>query len=56
MHHALLPFASPRAINGVSSTSYGTAMAKAIDYNLSRSPALIRLLDDGTLPIDNKRW
>ena len=31
----------------------GTAMAKAIDYNLGRWPALIRFLDDGALPIDN---
>lgn len=31
----------------------GTAMAKAIDYNLGRWPALTRFLDDGTLPIDN---
>ena len=34
-------------------TTDGTAMAKAIDYNLGRLPALIRFLDDGTLPIDN---
>ncbi|MET0986933.1 MAG: IS66 family transposase [Steroidobacteraceae bacterium] len=31
----------------------GTAIAKAIDYSLGRWPALIRFLDDGTLPIDN---
>jgi transposase len=31
----------------------GTAIAKAIDYTLGRWPALIRFLDDGTLPIDN---
>jgi transposase len=31
----------------------GTAIAKAIDYSLKRWPALIRFLDDGTLPIDN---
>ncbi|MDQ6620001.1 MAG: IS66 family transposase, partial [Pseudomonadota bacterium] len=31
----------------------GTAIAKAIDYSLGRWPALIRYLDDGTLPIDN---
>jgi transposase len=31
----------------------GTAIAKAIDYNLGRWPALIRFLDDGALPIDN---
>ena len=34
-------------------TTDGTAMAKAIDYSLGRWPALIRFLDDGTLPIDN---
>jgi hypothetical protein len=28
-------------------------MVKAIDYKLGRSPAPIRFLDDGTLPIDN---
>jgi transposase len=31
----------------------GTAIAKAIDYSLKRWPALIRFLNDGTLPIDN---
>jgi hypothetical protein len=31
----------------------GTAIAKAIDYSLKRWPALIRFLDDGTLPVDN---
>jgi transposase len=31
----------------------GTAIARAIDYSLNRWPALIRFLDDGTLPIDN---
>jgi transposase len=31
----------------------GTAIAKAIDYSLKRWPALIRFLDDGTVPIDN---
>jgi transposase len=31
----------------------GTAIAKAIDYSLGRWPALIRFLDDGTLPVDN---
>ncbi|MGZ5144870.1 MAG: IS66 family transposase [Burkholderiales bacterium] len=31
----------------------GTAIARAIDYSLGRWPALIRFLDDGTLPIDN---
>ena len=31
----------------------GTAIAKAIDYSLGRWPALIRFLDDGSLPIDN---
>lgn len=31
----------------------GTAIAKAIDYSLGRWPALIRFLDDGTVPIDN---
>ena len=31
----------------------GSATAKAIDYSLNRWPALIRYLDDGTLPIDN---
>ena len=34
-------------------TTDGTAMAKAIDYSLGRWPALIRFVDDGTLPIDN---
>ena len=28
-------------------------MAKAIDYSLGRWPALVRFVDDGTLPIDN---
>jgi transposase len=31
----------------------GSATAKAIDYSLKRWPALVRYLDDGTLPIDN---
>jgi len=31
----------------------GTAIARAIDYSLGRWPALIRFLDDGTVPIDN---
>lgn len=31
----------------------GTATAKAIDYSLKRWAALIRYLDDGTVPIDN---
>lgn len=31
----------------------GTAIAKAIDYSLGRWPALLRFVDDGTLPIDN---
>jgi transposase len=31
----------------------GTAIAKAIDYSLKRWPALIRFLDDGTVPMDN---
>jgi len=31
----------------------GTAIVKAIDYSLGRWPALVRFLDDGTLPIDN---
>jgi transposase len=31
----------------------GTAIAKAIDYNLGRWDALTRFLDDGNLPIDN---
>ena len=31
----------------------GSAIAKAIDYSLHRWPALLRYLDDGTLPIDN---
>ena len=31
----------------------GSATAKAIDYSLNRWPALVRYLDDGTLPIDN---
>jgi transposase len=31
----------------------GTAIAKAIDYSLKRWPALIRFIDDGTVPIDN---
>jgi len=31
----------------------GSAIAKAIDYNLGRWAALIRYLDDGDLPIDN---
>lgn len=31
----------------------GTAIAKAIDYSLGRWTALIRFIDDGTLPIDN---
>ena len=31
----------------------GTAVAKAIDYSLKRWPALIRFIDDGTVPIDN---
>ena len=34
-------------------TTDGTAMAKAIDYSLGRWLALIRFVDDGTLPIDN---
>ncbi len=31
----------------------GTAIAKAIDYSLGRWQALVRFLDDGSLPIDN---
>ena len=31
----------------------GSATAKAIDYSLNRWTALMRYLDDGTLPIDN---
>ena len=31
----------------------GSAIAKAIDYNLGRSAALTRYLDDGDLPADN---
>lgn len=31
----------------------GTATAKAIDYSLNRWPALMRYLDDPSLPIDN---
>jgi len=31
----------------------GSAIAKALDYNLKRWDALIRYLDDGRLPIDN---
>jgi hypothetical protein len=31
----------------------GTAIAKAIDYSLGRWQALMRFLDDATLPIDN---
>jgi len=31
----------------------GTAIAKAIDYSLKRWPALIRFVDDGSVPIDN---
>jgi len=31
----------------------GTAIAKAIAYSLGRWPALMRFLDDGSLPIDN---
>ncbi len=34
----------------------GTAIAKAIDYSLGRWPALIRFIDDGTLPVDNNWW
>jgi hypothetical protein len=31
----------------------GTAIARAIDYSLGRWQALMRFLDDGSLPIDN---
>ena len=31
----------------------GSAIAKALDYNLKRWDAVIRYLDDGRLPIDN---
>jgi transposase len=31
----------------------GSATAKAIEYTLGRSAALIRYIDDGDLPIDN---
>ena len=34
-------------------TTEGTAIAKAINYSLSRWQALMRFLDDGDLPIDN---
>jgi hypothetical protein len=34
-------------------TTDGTAIAKAMDYSLGRWPALIRLLEDGALPVDN---
>ncbi|MFW2776638.1 IS66 family transposase, partial [Acinetobacter baumannii] len=31
----------------------GSAIARAIDYSLKRWPALVRYLDDPTVPIDN---
>ena len=31
----------------------GSATAKAIDYSLKRWQALVRIIDDGELPIDN---
>ena len=34
-------------------TADGSGLARAIDYSLKRWPALIRYVDNGTLPIDN---